>query len=1248
MEADSFIPALNDEQRCAAYCTDNAVVAAGAGSGKTMVLASRFTWLVTEKKYQIKEILTLTYTKKAAAQMYRRIHFLLKEIAENGTGEKKELASGALEAFTQAHIQTLDSYCAAIVRQAANRYGLRPDFAIDEERCRQLALDEALSFLIAHRLHPAIKLLYPHKGPVLVANNIFASALFELTHIDSPPNPEKDFNAQCTIICSEWEKQSAVISNKLHELEEAYSGNVQYHPDLAPLLSGFTLGRIVIPCVKELRGFFNELVAFTHQSVIEWTESHPLQKTIINLLEFISSLTALNLKKGTQNNNPVKDILKELRVLFGEFSSLGVYCIQAGLIYSVMMLISDLQRSYLNKKRSEGILTFSDLSRLARAILLEQHDIRQSEKEYFKAIMIDEFQDNNELQKDILFMIAEKENVLNNSVTPAEDLCPGKLFFVGDEKQSIYRFRGADVSVFRKLKNELRSNDLSLKINYRSAPLLIGAFNSIFGGSRFDPEGNSPLAEKPAVFAPEHDECQDISTLPPYEASFSPLMAHKTTSEGKLTLCVLDKNNSEDSPDAETALLSPEENEARFVAEQINSLLHEKDSSGKLKYQPRDIAILFRSRTHQHLFEKHLMLLNIPYTSDDLNGFFYGGPVNDLMSVLRLAAYPMDRAAYAQMLRSPFVGISMPALAICIDAFNPAGGTKANEPFDDNPLSLLSEPDRAKYSQGQQIYQRIVEKTSVENICSLLSELWYGMGYRYETEWNPKTKAFKELYDYLFHLAAKADRENLTLAAFTDYIYRLAKSGEGLRDFQIPLERPSAVLLSTIHKSKGLEFPVVFLCCCDKKGMNDSSDDIYETEESGLTLNPPLPPALEGKKNITRNYFWEHSLASLKGKRTAELRRLLYVGMTRAEKELYLSGCLGISKELGLDATAAEDGDFSRQLKQFIDAKVKSAKGKTGIKGDTILEGVTFFGLSLPAFGANIPDTESNNASFLTVKKIPLYSEQYLLQAEQSGSRFPNDQKGLDAFLEKAQSYYADREIIETPVIPKTRFAPTSLPLPAISDHEFTASSDYSGENSADVFEKVDKLLLRYKKQNGEDSEQFDSGSFGTIAHICVEDLLSGREAAIPPKFARFLSPADSDAFLAAGKELALRFIRSPLGNKAKSAGTRNSEFPFRTLIHNSDGKEFFINGAIDLIFEDEEAFYVVDFKTDKEELPALHIAQMACYYRAASDLFASSPQKAQAVKECRIWLYYLRFGSAVEVTDLAREYNLETQTSCL
>jgi len=603
--------------------------------------------------------------------------------------------------------------------------------------------------------------------------------------------------------------------------------------------------------------------------------------------------------------------------------------------------------------------------------------------------------------------------------------------------------------------------------------------------------------------------------------------------------------------------------------------------------------------------------------------------VDDLMSVLRLAAYPKDNAAYAQMLRSPFAGLSMQGLALCVDS----------PPFSDEPLTELSEDDKVKYLHGKRIFQKIIDIAHQESISSLVSELWYGEGYRYETEWNPKTAAYRELYDYLFHLAVLADEKNQGLAEFTDYIQSLYNADERLSDIEIPLERPSAVRLITIHKSKGLEFPVVFLCCCDKKGQNDISGDLYQTEDSGLTFTPPLPQEYSDNASVRRSYFWERSIAVRKEKRIAELRRLLYVAMTRAENDLFLSGCLGISKELGLENTDKVDENFSKHLKQFIDVKIEKATGKNTIKGDAILEGNTFFGLCLPAFGANLPADENGRvpAPFFNIEQIPAYSEQQIRETEKSGSRFSNDQTGLNVFFELAKPFYENSVGIETPVVPKRHFTPTSLQPPPVQvgdTHWTDRKNAYSGDDASDIFSTVDTLIERYAKKNGNDNEKFNYGSFGTIAHICIEALLSDKEIKIPSHLTDLISAKDAKAILSAGNELAQRFAKSPLGIVARGSKKLKNEFSFRSLLY-VDEKELFINGTIDLLFEDAETVYVIDFKTDSQELPWEHIAQMACYYRAASDLFA-----VPANKKCGTWLYYLRTGHAVDVTTKAKDFD--------
>jgi len=352
-----------------------------------------------------------------------------------------------------------------------------------------------------------------------------------------------------------------------------------------------------------------------------------------------------------------------------------------------------------------------------------------------------------------------------------------------------------------------------------------------------------------------------------------------------------------------------------------------------------------------------------------------------------------------------------------------------------------------------------------------------------------------------------------------------------------------------------------------------------------------------------------------------------------------LTGSLEIN-----DKTETED--FSLKIKSYIERKCED--NENPISGDSILNNDTFFGLFLPSIAAHIPsDGLKAGSSFFTLDAIPLYTEDYIKNQETKELSFSNDQRGLNDYFKKVESFYQRAERIQTLCLRDNHITPVSLRNRDEDSGDETADGasgrgvlfnrEFSGEKSDDVFEKVDSMLVRFSQTADEYSEKFNSGSFGTIAHICVEAYLNGKEAVIPSNIAGFLSPAEADAFLAAGKELACRFVRSPLGKIAEKAKLRESEFSFRSLIRNKAGNEVFINGTVDLFFEDVDSIHVVDFKTDSKETPAEHTAQMACYYQAVSALFA-----LPAKKECRAWLYYLRTGHAVEMTQRVKQFELE------
>jgi ATP-dependent helicase/nuclease subunit A len=1253
---------LNPEQRRAVDCDRNAVVAAGAGSGKTLVLASRYVRLIRSGEFRVDQILTLTFTRKAAAEMYRRIHGALRaeSRAPGVPAESVQAAEAALADFFRARIQTLDSYGAYIVKQGASRYGIRPDFRIDNDGARELANQESLPFLISRRRHPALERLYRGKRPADIARELFAASAFLYGHIDEPAAYTQGTAAQFTIIQSEWEKTIEKLLPLVDELCGLVRENQEddFLTQLGPAAEQYTQNRRNLIGGEEMGAYFADLLA-SHNSSGDpagAAEAHPLRERFVLWIRIIGELAFANAAKGKRNSR-AKEIAWDLRGMFRVYSSILVYALQGGIILSTMALLEEFQRSYVEKKRAQGILTFTDVARLARTILRDQKDLRNNEKDSFKAIMIDEFQDNNSLQKELLFLLAEKQHSCADSVPSAGDLEGEKLFFVGDEKQSIYRFRGADVSVFRELRTELGAENLSLALNYRSSPQLIACFNAFFGGSLYDPSGASPLFQYAAVFPPP--------ALPTYEADYGPLTAG-TDEEGEAHIFILDSKGGDTEEEGEENAAPPEgggdrfgnaEHEAAFIAARIRTLLDEKDGAGQPRCSPGDIAILLRTRRFQGLFEKHLRILDIPYAAEGLSSFFADGPVNDMAAFLRLIAYPLDTEAYAISLRSPFVGLSLRGLALCVNAFNES---ESRTPFSGPPP--LDEDDRRAYEKGGELYRRVRNMAGGLSISQLLNWLWYEEGYRYETIWNSRAGAYREFFDHLYAQAVKADDEGLSLAAFSDRLEALREREEPLDDTEIPLERPGAVRLLTIHKSKGLEFKIVFIVCCGNRGRGGKNDkDIYFSASGhGLSFNPPLPSECVGLEEVRRNFFYEEDRLEERRKETAELRRLLYVAITRARRRLYLSGSFSLK---------ARDGEILPALGAALEKKKQSrfkkdkGQGFRALEGDKILDDGTFFGLLLPALcetrpwigedgkpveapaGAGLPP-------YLSLELIPPLEP--AAPKNREGRGYPNNRSGLARFLRDAGPRYTAARVLQTPVTVWDRLnasAARDLLLPAGAarpDGEapeggktggpvtgsWRHDPDLSGQDAAGIFARVDLILSRNPAELG-------FSEFGTLAHLCVEALLSNEEARIPPQAAGKLKPADAEVLLEAGKNIAERFLASPLGREARQSPYRRSEYAFRSLWDNlnvpaeagsavdrqphGEGGTF-VNGVIDLLFEWEREVRVVDFKTDSVENPGEHLIQMAFYERAVRELRG---------KPCRVWLYYLRTGRAIEMGDL-------------
>ena len=822
-------PPFDSDQLQAVEVEKNAVVAAGAGSGKTTVLAGRYLRLV-RGGISIPSILTLTFTRKAAAEMYSRIHRLLVEQAEDPEVMKQ------LSLFDQAQISTLDSFCARLTRNDAARFGLPSSFAVDQEELGRRAEAFALDFILKHHRNSALKYLIQANGFDTVWHDFFAAYASRELLLTREPDHAEQFAAQ------ERHCRDA-LQEIFSRLENLYG----------------QMGRVAAAASGKSATLTNAAKA-----AADWPDTEELIAE--EAWESLNSLAGTKpyRKPASNTANPdlilLRDIHDQISELGEQAGSYTAVLSQRDVYAGIMQLMDEFSAGWLTLKRRLGIVSFGDIVSMAVTLLKENLELRKFYKEQFSHIMIDEFQDNNREQKELLYLLAESESRLCRGIPDPESLDPEKLFFVGDEKQSIYRFRGADVRVFKQLSGDLGGAPIELTTNYRSDPGLIEFFNRFF----------------PGVFT-AGEKSSD------FEAEFRPLKS-RTPEPGspapEIRLHLL--NQPEVSADDELGAADSEAFEAaRLISEAVAGKgLALKRDEGTTAPDYKDFALLLRTTGNQIIYERIFRRFEIPYTTENIRTLFLEAPSNDIYAALQLALYPEDRTAYAVFLRSFFVNLE--------DEYLLQELLSENGPFCGKADNLPEEEQR-KYTTGRDIYRTLQQMIDRVPHRDLLRYLWYDAGYRYNLLKDPAYHGYLEFYDYLTALADKSWDAGESAALFIDFLRENLGDYRKLDEIETLTGKTGGVRIMTIHKSKGLEFPIVLL---GSTGQGSTSMDkrapYYLDETYGLTLN--LSRTETGGRKTRPNPFYEKNREEADMQEIAELKRLLYVACTRAEQHLIMLG----------------------------------------------------------------------------------------------------------------------------------------------------------------------------------------------------------------------------------------------------------------------------------------------------------------------------------------------------------------------
>lgn len=1145
---------LDPSQKNVCFRTENTIVAAGAGSGKTQVLASRFAWLVMSKNISAKKILTLTFTKKAAAEMYNRIYSILKFFAENPEtpDREKRNAIQAIEDFSEVHIQTLDSYCSNIVKQAANRYGIKPDF-IAGSTDSNLKL-KALQFVLKYRQNQAIQHFTEAGGIQNFADELGNIINRYTTISDAQDYFTSNLDRQKEIVTSDWNK----LMDRMTSIPETLQSYIETAGASAADPYFVKLGNLTDSSCPEF-------IKISDSSLIETDKN--LKEACKKVINWYEALKSIKTTKSKAEFAECKSYIAELQTQIDIIISLYGFISEYNYLKELYRLYDEFAEQIRISKRTSGNLSFADLTELTLKILNEQEDIQLQERNAYDKIMIDEFQDNNGKNRDLLFNLSTMEDGTLN---------PEKLFFVGDEKQSIYKFRGADVSVFNQLKDDLHTEPVQMVYNYRSTGELLTSFNKMFmaDSSEENSEDNSDHSS-PSVFNstpeygfeaafPKKAKAKKVNTEN-YEELADTMLSKKNISS---YVCMFNSDLIEASE--KNQFLSSEEQQAYFIASKIKELYE----SENLRYS--DFAYLDKSRTNRHHLTKWLSYFGIPYSLDQQGNLFAEAPVNDIYSYLRLCVYPSDTKAFATVLASPFSGLSHKSTDVILGILTDTSREYVFIPFaqayEEQIVSKLSPKEAQKYITLGQYYTENRKSMLSQSITKTLNQLWFQLSYRYETIQNMNVNLLSEQYDLLFELGRKADEDGKSLAWFVDQLAELRESensslssGNGdleldIKEVNYPLEKPDAVQIMTIHKSKGLQFKHVFIYGCTGSPKADSRSSFYYSDECGFAKTPAY----------FENYFFLKNREIEKMKKTAEFKRVLYVAVTRAEKSFYITGSWSNPAK-----NSNAEPSIMNQLTCFYYQDAQIANPETA--GETeYLDGAPFAFIPIKA-----------------VSKKEAYS--------QTSSTQKND---IDF------SVYENAKIISYQWPESNRKTPSSLEINQTSE-----DSDYEQK-----FEMPSDTLI---------SGNFTAGDFGTLVHAYLEAQANGITPEIfkpDVKLFKNLTEKQIHQVISQCQFFAKSFSQTEKGKELEACKTAKrfykAEWAFRMFHENT-----IFTGSIDLIYENPDKTYtIVDYKSDKEVTPEKYTGQQNCYRTAASKLLNIPEEKIS----CYLW--FMREDNTIAV----------------
>ena len=831
------LPDQKERQQITQDLDTTFLVEAGAGSGKTRNLVNRMIALLQQDKCRIDNLAAVTFTKKAAGELQGRFQTELEKTAlsMDETDPQRKRLSQAIHNLEQVFIGTIHSFCAKLLRERPVEIALNPDF---EE------MEEVQDMLYREKCWDEF---------MIEAKKKYAPLIRNLEEVGISARDLKDaYNKLSLYPEVQWMPGSATEPDydDLRQKLEAFLNKAQYLiPKEKPEGNYDDLQLLMIRCLVRRRnlGFSDPIALMETYEIMDRSGSIVKYKwpSKEEAKEFKSEFEAFKIQAVT----PALEKWREFR-------------------HSRVLAFLRPALTYYEKKRlSRARLNFQDQLLLTSRLLRENPEVREYFSEKYTHILVDEFQDTDPIQAEVLFYLTgeDKEEKDWKKLIPA----PGSLFLVGDPKQSIYRFRRADIDTYNIVKNKIRKSKgrvLYLTSNFRSLPSLA--------------DWNNPIFQ--TVFPLEKESR--------FQARFSPLDTVRDKDKNlwhgvyKITIPKMPRNKKD------AIALFDAERIAAFIEwaceghMRLKRTQQEKDQGLKEEAVYSDFLILFRFKENMELYARALERRGIPFEITGSETLSRSEAVNDILNLARALKEPDNPIYTVASLRGLFFGISDPELF----QFKMYGGR----------FHFLSTPDE-KNNQDDASVKKI------RNCLSQMKEWW---------EWKriyPATVVLEKILDQtglINYLASSEmgsskagnvfkmleilkDEQTRGYHSFSDLVEFMEEitSLRELEEISLTPGKKNAVRLMNLHKVKGLEAPVVFLANPKGKKHYEPDKHIVRQEDT------PQGYFLLDKKSafhrevISQPLDWNEKVETEKKYEEAEEARLMYVASTRARNLLVIS-----------------------------------------------------------------------------------------------------------------------------------------------------------------------------------------------------------------------------------------------------------------------------------------------------------------------------------------------------------------------